>query len=350
MPIINTALTLKDLPSPVPSKTGWPWTEQSQPLPKRMPNGSEWPRISIVTPSYNQGQFIEETIRSVLLQGYPNLEYIIIDGGSTDNSVEIIKKYSQYLTYWVSGPDSGQSSALNKGFRRATGELIGWQNSDDYYHPEAFTYAAKASAELKNTDIIYGTTNFVDTDGIFIRNGHISQFDFLDMLPWANMFNQSMFFGKNIFQNKNFISEEFSHYIDHEFFWRLALSGYKFYCVPEIIAYFRQHSNSKGSTQDWIAAKELLEIYKIAYQHPELPEAVRDKALRCMRSLCLDNYGKCRLSLFRESVRELISLSGFSSVNLEILFKYLVSFLDVNNLETMRNFKKFLRITSLQKV
>src|SRR5918993_3663819 len=96
-------------------------------------NNGVWPKISVVTPSFNQGQYIEATIRSVLEQEYPNLEYIIIDGGSTDGSVEIIEKYSEYLTYWVSEPDEGQTNALIKGFDRADGDILCWLCSDDLF-------------------------------------------------------------------------------------------------------------------------------------------------------------------------------------------------------------------------
>ena len=122
---------INELPSPPAGKTGWPWTEESPQLSASMLAGSSWPRVSIVMPSYNQGQFIEESIRSVLLQGYPNLEFIIIDGGSTDNSVEVIRKYERWLAFWVSEPDRGQSHAINKGLERSTGELFNWHNADD---------------------------------------------------------------------------------------------------------------------------------------------------------------------------------------------------------------------------
>lgn len=144
MPQIMKALTLNDLPAPPLGKVGWPWTEQSEPVGDRMLDDAEYPRISIVTPSYNQGHFLEETIRSVLLQNYPNLEYIVIDGGSTDNTVDIIRKYEPWLTYWVSEPDQGQSDAINKGFLVSTGKIMGWLNSDDFLVKDALVNLATA--------------------------------------------------------------------------------------------------------------------------------------------------------------------------------------------------------------
>lgn len=125
---------------------------------------SDLPRISIVTPSFNQGRYLEKTILSVLEQDYPNLEYIIIDGGSTDNSVEIIKKYEKQLTYWVSEKDRGQSHAINKGFEHATGEILSWLNSDDYYTPGALLKAAELLQTNPAAGAIVGAGEFLVED------------------------------------------------------------------------------------------------------------------------------------------------------------------------------------------
>ena len=135
--------TLAELPPPPPGRTGWPWTEESKRPPDPPAAGSAWPRVSIITPSYNQGPFLEETIRSVLLQGYPNLEYIVIDGGSKDESDEIIQKYAAFLRHWCSEPDRGQYHAINKGLAHCTGEIFNWNNSDDLLCPGALATIAR---------------------------------------------------------------------------------------------------------------------------------------------------------------------------------------------------------------
>lgn len=159
--------TLTELPPPPPGKTGWPWTEESLQLPDTMPDGRPWPRVSIVTPSYNQGQFIEETLRSVLLQGYPDLEYIIMDGGSTDRSVEIIRKYEPWLSYVHIGPDGGQAAAIGEGFRHATGEILAWLNSDDRYRPGALARVACFFTTHPKVVFGNGDVNYIDTEGQF---------------------------------------------------------------------------------------------------------------------------------------------------------------------------------------
>ncbi len=129
-----------------------------------------YPKISIVTPSFNQGAFLEETIRAVLGQGYPNLEYIIIDGGSTDNSVEIIKKYEKQLSYWVSERDSGMYDAIQKGMSRATGDVMGWINSDDGYHPKALFVVGEVFHNLPVVSWIQGNPSSMDEQGRMVSS------------------------------------------------------------------------------------------------------------------------------------------------------------------------------------
>jgi glycosyltransferase involved in cell wall biosynthesis len=131
---------------------------------------SHWPRITIVTPSYQQAHFLEQTIRSVLLQGYPNLEYIVLDGGSTDGSVEIIRKYEWWIDYWTSGKDGGQAEAIDRGFERATGELVAWQNSDDLYLPGALAAFGRLFARHPKTELAIGGCIWINADGTTARS------------------------------------------------------------------------------------------------------------------------------------------------------------------------------------
>src|SRR6266568_7556231 len=157
--------TIAELPPPPIDRVGWPWTEAKDWLPELQPNGQAWPKVTIVTPSYNQGHFLEETIRSVLLQGYPDLEYIVIDGGSTDGSIEIIQRYSKELAHWSSEPDGGPAAGLNKGFRGATGEIFSFLNADDFYLPGAFYRIANIFSADRSVDVVYGDGYMSDVSG-----------------------------------------------------------------------------------------------------------------------------------------------------------------------------------------
>ena len=145
-----------DLTLPLSNKIGWPWSLESTVDSKIVSVNIDYPKITVVTPNYNYGHYLEETIRSILLQGYPNLEYIIIDGGSTDNSIEVIKKYEPWITHWESEPDRGQTHAINKGLELATGEVFNWINSDDILMPGSLMAIARG---IKGYDAFVGVVN-----------------------------------------------------------------------------------------------------------------------------------------------------------------------------------------------
>ena len=230
--------TLAELPPPPPGKSGWPWTIETPQLPPTRPGGSLWPRISIVTPSYNQSQFIEETIRSVLLQGYPDLEYIVIDDGSTDQSVEIIKKYEPWLSYWVSQENRGQSNAINKGFIRASGEYNNWINSDDSLRPYALQTIAEAAELRQGIDLISGVRILKDlqTGYEYAQNLWLPGWKYY-LMGMPNFPQDATFFSRHILTAVQAIDERFTFALDVAFFFR-ALKAAK--CVFYVTPYLSQ--------------------------------------------------------------------------------------------------------------
>lgn len=258
--------TLNDLPPPPPGKTGWPWTEESPQLPDRMPDGSPWPRISIVTPSYNQGQFIEETIRSVLLQGYPDLGYIVIDGGSTDDSVEIIRKYEPWLAYWVSETDRGQSHALNKGFILAKGDVCAYINSDDVYCKDVFAYVAGAFFDQTDLPLIINFSGFYwDESGnkheSFAQN--LRPYLHVWLSSEATLFQQSTFWTSELHEKIGGFNEELSFCMDKEFFLKAVFEFGTYKGVGgRPVAGFRLHSESKTSNWEDVMWKENVSLWQ----------------------------------------------------------------------------------------
>lgn len=237
---------LSELPLPPPGRTGWPWTEESPQLPDSRPNGSPWPRVSVVTPSYNQAQFIEETIRSVLLQGYPDLEYIIVDGGSTDGSVDVIRKYEPWLACWFNEPDEGQSDALNKGFRRATGSILAWLNSDDCYLPSILPERVCTLVNDPELVLVYGDCHRVDEAGERINTWGTGPVTASSLLLDGNQIpQQSTFIRAAALTAIGGIDRSLHYMMDFALWLRLSLVGGLKY-VPGPVANFRKHRGSKG--------------------------------------------------------------------------------------------------------
>ena len=275
--------TLAELPASPPGKSGWPWTVETPASSNSIRN---WPRITVVTPSFNQGQFLEETIRSVLLQGFCDLEYIIIDGGSADDSVEIIRKYEPWLRYWVSEKDAGQAQAINKGLKRSSGELLAWLNSDDCYLQGALHAVATRWLQEPEVDLLHGRCRLVGQQGETVGelSGSITRFEeIIDLwdIWWAKRnFVQPEVFWTNRVKRKIGLLEESLHWVmDYEYWLRVLRAGGKVAFVDAQLASFRLHPDQK-STQSEHVAHELLRVI-----HPYIFK--RDNSLRWHQRISL---------------------------------------------------------------
>lgn len=276
---------LSDLPAPPSGLTGFPWTEEST----KTIEGIEFPKISIITPSFNQAQYLEQTIRSVLLQNYPNLEYIIIDGGSTDNSVEIISKYQNWISYWVSEKDNGQSDALNKGLSHCTGDIFNWINSDDYLEANALNHVAEAFIS-KNVDVVCGNCRVFDGEETVYtyRLWHATS---VEQSVIMTSYNQpSTFYSMKFVREFGTFNSQLHYCMDLEMWYKyFTKNGFENVVnTNALLSHFRYHSGSKTiALQDHFLWDRARIIYSIARNFN-----LDKKTLLRLKFLDFDNYYK----------------------------------------------------------
>lgn len=254
----------EDLPPPSggPGR-GWPWIAGA-PGPAAAPAGA--PPITIVTPSFNQARFLEATIRSVLLQGYPALEYIVIDGGSSDGSVDVIRRYEPWLAYWCSARDRGQSEALNKGLARATGSIAGWVNSDDRLLPGALGGVARAAAARPDAVAWAARCRSVTPEGKLVQlqvPRGLSRDALADWGRAGQISQPACFFSREAAAAGGFLDESLHFAMDVDFWLKLAARG-PVVASEEVWAEETLHEEAKTSAQ---RGKQLAELHRVQIRH-----------------------------------------------------------------------------------
>jgi glycosyltransferase involved in cell wall biosynthesis len=202
------------------------------------------PLLSIVTPSFNQAQFLETTIRSVLEQDYPSFEYIIIDGGSTDGSVDIIRRYADRLTYWQTQTDRGQADAINEGLRRAKGEYVAWINSDDVYMPGAFREAMRAFIDHPEAGMVYGDGIMVNQELELLDKHYYRQLNLVDLLAFEVLLQPAVFMRKTALEEVGYLNDQYNLILDHELWVRIA-SAFPIKHIRSFWALERTHPMAK---------------------------------------------------------------------------------------------------------
>lgn len=250
-------------------------------------NDKRLPLVSVVTPSYNQAPYLEATVLSVLSQDYPNLEYIIMDGGSTDGSVEIIRKYAHRLAHWVSERDGGQSEAINRGWQLARGEIVAYLNSDDLYLREAVSRVVKHFHAYSDVSVMYGSYRLLDGRSEVIREAVVppdwSESTFLTCFP-----QPTAFFRHDALRRVGYLDTSFHYSMDYDLFVRLALAGERASRVPgPPLAAIRIWEGAKSSNRFECGVVEDFRIFARVAADPRLPEAVRGRLPYVKASACL---------------------------------------------------------------
>lgn len=233
-------------------------------------------KFSIITPSFNQADYLEETINSVLEQNYLQVEYMIVDGASSDGSVGIIKKHSEHLTWWVSEIDAGQADAINKGFSRATGEIIAWLNSDDVYLPNALTKVAALFEENPDAGIIYGDVLSIDGEGNPINVQRFAPYVLEDLVVFNIISQPGVFMRRSILEQAGHLDMNYHFLLDHHLWLRMAQLAPMVY-TPQILAKARYHDDAKNIAHAERFGQEAFKILEWMEQQPILVQILRKK-------------------------------------------------------------------------
>ena len=238
------------------------------------------PLVSIITPSYNQVRYLEDTIQSVIRQDYANLEYIIVDGGSTDGSQQVIETYQDNLAWWISEPDQGQADAINKGFKRASGEIVAWLNSDDLYLPDAISSAVELFHQNPDVGVIYGDAVSADADGSFLNELRFSSWGTGDFLQFNIICQPAVFMKRSILENVGYLDPSYHFFLDHQLWIRLSRET-TFLHHPEIWAVSRYHQDAKNITLAAESGAEVIRIMDWAEKEPDLAAIIGENYHQC---------------------------------------------------------------------
>jgi glycosyltransferase involved in cell wall biosynthesis len=276
---------------------------------------SDLPLVSIITPSYNQGRYLEATIRSVLEQDYPRIEYLVIDGGSTDESVAIIKRYSDRLAYWESEPDRGQAHAVNKGLQRAQGEILGWLNSDDLLAPGAVSLSVQTLHDQPEIDVVYGRLARIDAAGRPVPTPVLPkdrvEFGLTHVVGECIVNQPGAFWRRALMQRVGWLDERLAYSLDYEYWIRMALAGARFKRLDSVVAYFRLSQGSKTVGQTAAQAVEQFQTLGRVLEEPGLAsrldltdDQLQSQARQARARIALRAaYGSAKLRDWREARR-----------------------------------------------